>query len=157
MPWRCYSGIRWAKNTDNWAWMRLQSCRRPVYFLVMTIIARHSIFSRLSTVGIPTWPWSPCVAGGWGLQWCWWCRSISVSPVGPVIPPGLRDFGISFVPSFSKGVQSIWCGFVLSTTAHVVPIRYPFCLLATRHCNTYTNFIPKTPNSSWHFPKNPIY
>ncbi len=31
--------------------MRLQSCRRPVYFLVMFIIARYSFFSRLSSVG----------------------------------------------------------------------------------------------------------
>jgi len=29
---RCYSGIRPAKNTAIWAWIRLQSCRRPVHF-----------------------------------------------------------------------------------------------------------------------------
>ena len=34
------SGIRSAKYTPNWAWIALQSCRRPVHFLVMSIIAR---------------------------------------------------------------------------------------------------------------------
>ena len=29
----------------------LQSCRRPVHFFVMSIIARYSIFNRLSSVG----------------------------------------------------------------------------------------------------------
>ena len=28
-----------------------QSCRRPVHFFVMSIMARYSIFSRLSSVG----------------------------------------------------------------------------------------------------------
>ena len=45
------SGIRSAKYTASWAWITLQSCRRPVHFLVMSIIARYSIFSRLSSVG----------------------------------------------------------------------------------------------------------
>ena len=33
------------------AWITLQSCRRPVHFFVMSIIARYSIFNRLSSVG----------------------------------------------------------------------------------------------------------
>ena len=34
------SGIRSAKYTPNWAWITLQSCRLPVHFWVMSIIAR---------------------------------------------------------------------------------------------------------------------
>ena len=36
---------------DSCAWITLQSCRRPVHFFVMSIIARYSIFNRLSSVG----------------------------------------------------------------------------------------------------------
>src|SRR5699024_1377999 len=48
---RCYSGIRPAKWIAICAWIKLQSCRRPVHFLVISIMARYSIFSRLSSVG----------------------------------------------------------------------------------------------------------
>ena len=34
------SGIRFAKYTARWTWIALQSCRWPVHFLVMSIIAR---------------------------------------------------------------------------------------------------------------------
>lgn len=47
----CYLGMRSAKNTAICAYIKLQSCRRPVHFLVMSIIARYSIFKRLSSVG----------------------------------------------------------------------------------------------------------
>ena len=48
---QCHTGIRSAKKTAIWAWITLQSWRRPVHFLVMSIMARYSIFSRLSSVG----------------------------------------------------------------------------------------------------------
>lgn len=35
----------------GWAWVTLQSCRRPVRFFVISIMARYSIFSRLPSVG----------------------------------------------------------------------------------------------------------
>ena len=46
-----YPGILSAKNISSWEWTAPQSCRRPVHFFVMSIIARYSIFSRLSSVG----------------------------------------------------------------------------------------------------------
>ena len=45
------SGMRSAKNTANCAWIMLQSCRQPVHFFVISIMAKYSIFSRLSSVG----------------------------------------------------------------------------------------------------------
>lgn len=45
------SGMRLEKNTDSWAWIRLQSCRLPVHFFVISIMAKYSIFSRMSSVG----------------------------------------------------------------------------------------------------------
>ena len=48
---RSCSGMRSAKNTDICAWIALQSCRRPVHFFVMSIIAKYSIFKSLSSVG----------------------------------------------------------------------------------------------------------
>ena len=38
------SGIRSAKNTDNWEWIRLQSCRLPVHFFVI-FYASHRFYS----------------------------------------------------------------------------------------------------------------
>ena len=38
-------GIRSAKNTASCAWIMPQSCRRPVHFFVISVMARYSIFS----------------------------------------------------------------------------------------------------------------
>ena len=43
--------MRSAKEMDSRAWIRLQSCRRPVRFSVISIIAGYSILSRRSSVG----------------------------------------------------------------------------------------------------------
>ena len=50
-PLWCYSSMRSAKQMPIWAWIKLRSYLRPVHFFVMSIMARHSIFSRLSSVG----------------------------------------------------------------------------------------------------------
>jgi len=47
LTYRCavgQSGIRSAKNTDNWEWIRLQSCRLPVHFFVI-FYASHRFYS----------------------------------------------------------------------------------------------------------------
>ena len=48
---RCYLGMRLEKLMAIWAWIMLQSYRRLVRFFAMSIMARYSIFSRLSSVG----------------------------------------------------------------------------------------------------------
>ncbi len=46
-----YSGILSAKKISSWEWISPQSCRLPVHFFVMSIMARYSIFKRASSVG----------------------------------------------------------------------------------------------------------
>lgn len=46
-----YSGSLSAKNISNWEWISPQSFRRPVHFLVISAMAKYSIFRRLSSVG----------------------------------------------------------------------------------------------------------
>ena len=47
----CYCGNLSAKNISSCEWICPQSLRLPVHFFVMSIIARYSIFKRLSSVG----------------------------------------------------------------------------------------------------------
>lgn len=95
--------------------MTLQSCRLPVHFLVMSIIARYSIFRKLSSVGntdlglitflscqlkpsmvLVVVDQPPNLLGELEVG----------AQVDPVVSPGAADFGILLVPALRESVQS---------------------------------------------------
>lgn len=72
--------------------MMLQSWRRPVHFLVMSIMARHNIFSRLSSIDqLPDF-----------------LGILEISTESrPVSPPRAGNLGVFLIPALGKGFQGI--------------------------------------------------
>ena len=109
---RCYSGIHSAKQIAICAWIVLQSCRRPALFLVMSIMARCSILSRLSSVGntdlvtLHSWRLKPSMLFMVDQP----PDLLGILEVGtqicPVVSSGLGDFRVFLVSALPKDVAT---------------------------------------------------